>query len=295
MKKTKKRNHRMLSGAAGVLLAATLMLQGCIQIAPGNKNTNTNEDSGSQESPGYIYPTMNYQYKTDISKAEQYILTGMDGKYLLLANKKSVLGESYSPDRVVTLTCRTNGGKEVGLEERTAQALYAMLAEMAADGVTDISVTSGYRTYRYQQGLYNTYLQNESSTISEDAYAYFGKDYIQTEYLNKGKTKLSQSDAEKVVLSYSAYPGTSEHQTGLCIDFVTSTAGLTVAFENTEAFRWLSQNAYRFGFILRYPKDKVDITGYSYEPWHYRFVGREAATEIYFHGQCLEEFLGTTG
>ena len=76
---------------------------------------------------------------------------------------------------------------------------------------------------------------------------------------------------------------------------MTSTAGLTQAFENTDAFRWLSVNAYRFGFILRYPADKVDITKYSYEPWHYRFVGREAATEITLRNLTLEEFLGEVG
>ena len=64
------------------------------------------------------------------------------------------------------------------------------------------------------------------------------------------------------------------------------------SFENTDAFKWLSKNAHKFGFILRYPKDKTEITGYDYEPWHYRFVGREAATEIYLSGLCLEEYLG---
>ena len=68
--------------------------------------------------------------------------------------------------------------------------------------------------------------------------------------------------------------------------------GLTTAFEDTEAFAWLCDNAYKFGFILRYPKDKDGITGYTYEPWHYRFVGREAATDIYFGKLTLEEYLG---
>ena len=98
-----------------------------------------------------------------------------------------------------------------------------------------------------------------------------------------------------MVLSYSAEPGTSEHQTGLCLDFVTSTAMLDLTFQSTKAFAWLSQNAYRFGFILRYPADKTAVTGYSYEPWHYRFVGREAATEIHLRNLTLEELLGQIG
>jgi D-alanyl-D-alanine carboxypeptidase len=77
------------------------------------------------------------------------------------------------------------------------------------------------------------------------------------------------------------------------VDFITSTMGnhLTVAFANTPAFAWLSNNAYRFGFILRYPEGKENITGYTYEPWHYRFVGREAATDIHFGRITLEEYL----
>ena len=66
---------------------------------------------------------------------------------------------------------------------------------------------------------------------------------------------------------------------------------LDESFENTAAFKWLQENAYKYGFILRYPTDKTDVTGYKYEPWHYRFVGRTAATEIHDSGLCLEEYL----
>ena len=79
----------------------------------------------------------------------------------------------------------------------------------------------------------------------------------------------------------------------MCVDFVSTTIGdvLDESFEDTEVFDWLAENAYKFGFILRYPKDKVEITGYTYEPWHYRFVGREAATDIHFSGLSLGEYL----
>ena len=95
------------------------------------------------------------------------------------------------------------------------------------------------------------------------------------------------------ISTYSSLPGESEHQTGLCVDFTTESIGGKVenTFEQTDAFTWLSMNAYKFGFILRYPQSKVDVTQYNYESWHYRFVGREAATEIYFSGMCLEEYL----
>jgi D-alanyl-D-alanine carboxypeptidase len=142
--------------------------------------------------------------------------------------------------------------------------------------------------------LFEKYKIEEMSTISNEAREFFGDEYIYNNYTSKGKTTLEYDDALKVVASYSAAPGTSEHQTGLCVDFVTEEYGdcLDLSFEETAAFDWLQENAYKFGFILRYPKDKVATTGYSYEPWHYRFVGREAATDIHFSGLCLEEYLG---
>ncbi len=238
---------------------------------------------------------MTYSYKTDVSASEAYFATGFDPAYLLLANKSHPLGSGHVPPNLTTLTCPTNGGKTVELDARAAEALYAMLLEMEADGMTDIKVTSGYRGYAYQSQLFTSYVSKEMNTISSDARAYFGNDYIQANYVSQGLRGLSREDAEAVAASYSARAGYSEHQTGLCIDFVTSDAGLTLAFENTNAFRWLSQNCYRFGFILRYPADKVAVTGYTYEPWHYRFVGREAATEIMLRGLTLEELLGEVG
>ncbi len=90
---------------------------------------------------------------------------------------------------------------------------------------------------------------------------------------------------------YIARPGHSEHQTGLALDISTRNTGLTEHFENTKSFQFLKDNAYKYGFILRYPKDKQSITGYNYEPWHYRFVGEDIATFIYQNNLTLEEYL----
>ena len=282
---------------AALMLTLPLSLFSCMPpITPdGAESLETTAKSPDTPAvPTFLYPEVTYEYKTDVSASIQFFTTELSSDYLILANKVYALGEDHAPENLVSLTCPTDNGKTVYLESRTAQALYAMLKEMQADGVTDIKVTSGYRSYSYQQQLYLSYLKTEKSKISPDAYAYFGADYIKTNYTDKGLTELSHEDAVKVVLSYSAAPGTSEHQSGLCVDFVTSNAGLDRAFENTEAFSWLIQNAYRFGFILRYPENKTDITGYSYEPWHFRFVGREAATEMLLRNMTLEEFLGAS-
>ena len=238
---------------------------------------------------------MQYQYITNVNVA--LLTTNLSSEYLILANKQNELESSYKPASLTELNCDTLQPERVyELESRAAQALYAMLAEMKAAGVSDIMVASAYRSYDYQVSTYNKYVQEEMSYISVDARRYFGEDYIKAEYLDKGIYGLSLEDAHTVVQTYSAVPGQSEHQTGLCVDFITSDMGtdLTEAFETTEAFAWLAENAYKFGFILRYPKGKESITGYTYEPWHYRFVGREAATDIHNGGMTLEQYLQLT-
>jgi len=272
------------------ILACVCLLQGCIQLPDEMSGETTGEGSDVNGYKLHYYPEAIYTYGSNVDV--DLLLTGLDSTYLLLANKVHVLGENYAPATLKTLTCATNFGKTVQMEARAADAVCAMMAEMRVDGITDIAVTSGYRDYAYQTTLFNQYCRIEMSTISEDAIKCLGKDYIEYNYYDLGITKLTREDAIKVALSYSAAPGTSEHQTGLCVDFIISgDTHLTNDFEDTRAFFWLSQNAYKFGFILRYPADKTDITGYAYESWHYRFVGREAATDIHFGKLTLEEYL----
>ena len=118
------------------------------------------------------------------------------------------------------------------------------------------------------------------------------------EYLFDDKIKrceeqgYSKDEACKVAATWVALPGTSEHQTGLALDIVSSNnQTLEKEQENTPEQQWLINNSYKYGFILRYPSDKSNITGISYEPWHYRYVGREAAKIIHDRGICLEEYL----
>ena len=103
---------------------------------------------------------------------------------------------------------------------------------------------------------------------------------------------LTEEAAREEVLTYSAAPGTSEHQTGLCCD-MHNLGAADVAFANEDAYKWLKENCWKFGFILRFPEGKDDITGYQFEPWHYRFVGRYTAEKIHNSNMCLEEYLDT--
>lgn len=106
------------------------------------------------------------------------------------------------------------------------------------------------------------------------------------EYENEGKSK---SEAKKLAEQWVAIPGTSEHQLGIAVDINAD----TTKSSSDDVYSWLAENAHKYGFIKRYPSDKTDITGVINEPWHYRYVGKEAALEIYSQGMCLEEYIDT--
>lgn len=202
---------------------------------------------------------------------------------LILVNKKNPAGEDYAPNDLVNVDRRyTNGGKSIELEKKTAEAAMLMLDDMKKAGITGVSITSGYRTYEYQKTLFDRYCNQEK----------------------EAHPAWSDTQVKDYVLTYSAYPGTSEHQTGLCMDLITTEmVGLwnwgtetpdnlyDKGFAETDAFVWLQNNAHKYGFILRFPENKTEITGYSYESWHYRYVGVEHATKIYEQKLCLEEYL----
>ena len=275
-----------------VVLAFTLLFSGCINPDKEEETTTTIDMSNVNPSSIGSYQTMEYQYLTNVDVS--CLTTKLDPVYLILVNKQNELDRSYEPASLITLSeVDVDTTYPMQLEGVAAKALYAMIEEMKAAGLYDIEVTSAYRSYDKQASTYDGWVKHESERISDDAYRVLGQEYIKMNYLEKKINSLNLADAHKVAQSYSAQPGQSEHQTGLCVDFITSemNGNLTEAFENTEAFAWLAQNAYKFGFILRYPKDKESITGYTYEPWHYRFVGREAATDIYVGNMTLEQYL----
>ena len=209
----------------------------------------------------------------------------LNDKYLLLVNKTNTIGANYVPENLVSVnSAYTNGGKSIELESTTAAQVVKMLDAMRADGITNASITSGYRSYSYQTTLFNKYCAEEREAHPD---------------WNEDKVKA-------YVQTYSALPGTSEHHTGLCVDLITTemtnlwnygsetpSNPYDKGFAETSAFTWLKANAHKYGFVLRYPENKTGITGYSYESWHYRYVGVEHATKMYEQGICLEEYLAS--
>lgn len=148
-----------------------------------------------------------------------------------------------------------------GWDAEASNQIWAMFAAAKAEGL-NMRVQSGYRSYVDQRIIYNNYVARDGQAAAD---------------------------------RYSARPGHSEHQSGLAFDLNTYYYdGLTQAFGECPEGKWLAENCHKFGFIIRYPKDKEHITGYMYEPWHVRYLGVEKATAVYESGLCLEEYLGIT-
>lgn len=208
-------------------------------------------------------PTQNNPMQTTPEPSTIPQPIAVDTWKLLLVNPWNSLPENYSI-QMVTLK---NG---LQVDERCYPDLQAMMDACRADGLSPV-ICSAYRTWEKQEQLY----QNKVGQ-------FLAQGYPQSE---------TETEAGKVV----AVPGTSEHQLGLALDVVDiNNQHLDETQESTEVQKWLMEHSWEYGFILRYPKDKSEITGIIYEPWHYRYVGREDAEQIHTLGVCLEEYLEGT-
>ena len=184
---------------------------------------------------------------------------------LLLANTQNPLPDGYEPPQLTTIDA---AGRQV--DSRIAQPLQQMIAAAEKDGA-HLVVTSAYRSYERQEELFVSMI----------------RDYLAMGYSN--------AEAYAATKRLRNVPGTSEHQTGLTVDIISQSYWqLDEGYAETYEAKWLKEHAAEYGFILRYPKDKTAITGTSFEPWHYRYVGVEDAQKIMAQGLCLEEYLAKT-
>ena len=142
------------------------------------------------------------------------------------------------------------------MDATCADKMQKMIDEAKADGVT-LKINNTYRSKQKQQSMWET---------------------RRVKYMGQGMTL---AEANAYIGRSVAVPGTSEHQTGLGVDIMGS----------QKVYDWLAKNSWKYGFILRYPDDKMDVTGIIYEPWHFRYVGEAFAKEVYDSGLCLEEYL----
>lgn len=173
-----------------------------------------------------------------------------------LVNRENPLPEDFTVELEDLDTSRK-------FDKRAIEPLKQMICDMRDQGIKNIWAQSTYRSIEYQKGLYEKSINK---------------------YLKQGKNR---EEAQKLTDEYINIPRTSEHHLGLAVDFNNVDEG----FENTKAYEWLLENASDYGFILRYPKEKEDITGIEYEPWHWRYVGPEHAKKMKEQDLCLEEYV----
>lgn len=237
-------------------IVIALALCGIFLIGIGINSAIKNTNSTKINNPESLSSTENIE--NEIITLENTI----QEKYMLLVNKDedNRLSSSYIPDDLITTTNLPFQSyiETRDLDRTVAAAAQSMFNAAATDGITLLGA-SGYRSYQIQENMY----------VPEVA-------------------EIGKEEAEK----YLAPPGGSEHQTGYALDILSADYGsMDDGFENTEAFKWLMANAQDYGFILRYPKDKVEITKYQYEPWHYRYVGIDHAKVIVKNNFTLEEYV----
>lgn len=178
------------------------------------------------------------------------------GWNLILVNGDYAIPDDYE----LELTELSNGKK---VDSRIYPALQEMFDDARLGGL-HLFVREGYRTWEEQQAIMDERIE---------------------EYKKEGNSK---QEAKKLAEEYVAEPGTSEHQLGIAVDINADTSGSS----SDAVYAWLDENAYKYGFIKRYPPDKTEITGVNNEPWHYRYVGEEAAKEMKDKNLCLEEYIG---
>ncbi len=220
--------------------------------------TKAQMDAFCQAQLGTTYPNYNSIIENALLTFNSDKMAGDIDDYLVYASKSKNLRSTDVPSRLVPIGV-PHVDKVKQIEAATNQQLIKMFGDAEKAGVS-LYVVSGYRSFDYQIGLFERYRRGHGFAAAN---------------------------------RFSALPGQSEHQTGLTVDLADPTVSLSLSqsFENTAAFKWLDAHAHEYGFILSYPKGKEAITGYVYEPWHYRFVGSaEVATDIKQRGLTLEEY-----
>ncbi len=211
---------------------------------------------------------LNKNKKMDTSKIVRNINIHLDKKFYelnlnaditkdtsMLVNKYYLLTKDYVPDDLVNVSQTYSWGSNQRVRKVAYDAFLDMWEQAKEDGFY-LMISSSYRSYEEQEIVYNNY--------------------------KKQGTKYADSLA--------ARPGASEHQTGLTLDIFSKTNSNRQTFKDSEEAKWLLDNSYKFGFILRYPENLVNVTGYNYEAWHFRYVGKNIATYIHDNNISFDEY-----
>lgn len=296
----KQRRQKQLRAAALLILLLAICILAIVFIAkscgkktpvipqdPSEPSSSASSENGSASDTDSAEPPTSEavtepveqapSFTADLSAYEEYMNPTDRDAYLTLVNATHPLASDFIPaDLTDLVNTRGDGRATQKMSLYAAKALEALFIEAKAENQLTVnqksgyplSVMSAYRSYAYQSSLFSHYTDNEMAR----------------------NPALTREQAEAITVTYSNRPGTSEHQLGLCVD-MHDLSGADVSFKNSASYPWLRENAWKFGFILRYPEDKVSETAVSFEPWHYRYVGRYHAKKIHDAGLCLEEYI----
>lgn len=223
--------------------------------APQHQQSTKNTSQSQQTAPNDTPPPTGFD-KARYSTADSSSLW-------VIANKKHPLSKGYAPTKLVVpdVPLRLEPtAEQMQVSSVIKLPLETMFAAAKKDGI-QLKLSSGYRSEALQTSLYNAYVAKDGQAAAD---------------------------------TYSARPGTSEHQTGLAADIIPigPSCHLEVCFADTAEGKWLATHAHEYGFIIRYLKDKQAETTYMYEPWHIRYVGNDLASELYKNNQTMEAFFG---
>lgn len=257
-----RRRRLFLSLCAIILIAAIAVL--CVTVSAIIKSVKSDSASSSERPQSTVSDNLS-SVDTPSKKEPEMVVRGeytLDADYsrLLLVNAEYPLPEDYNYGWNLTkIEAKYHNGQLDQIDAGVWPYMKAMIEAAWKDGVK-LYVWSPYRSYETQKMLFDNRVKKESGDEAKAATAV-------------------------------ARPGTSEHNTGLCADFNMASS----QFESTDMFRWMCDHAEEYGFILRYPKDSIDITGVMYESWHWRFVGINRAKEINNLNVTLEEYIKLKG
>ncbi len=251
----------MIKKVVAAVILVGIVVTGALWVGnkPKTPTTNTTTKQTTQK-------TTTTQTQGDGFNKQQYSLTDPNSIWVIVNKTHHLNPVSYTPSDLVTpsVPLRVPGNQTMEVRQVTATALKTMFAAAKAQNL-QLMLASGFRSYSYQVSLYNGYVQSQGQAVAD---------------------------------TQSARPGYSEHQSGLAADIepVSRNCELDQCFGTTPEGEWLATNAYKYGFIIRYPQGLENITGYEYEPWHVRYVGVDLATEMHKDNiLTFEQFFGVSG
>lgn len=254
-----RRYKMLLCVAAGVAAGVLITFIAAKGVLSEHEQTLTTQNEALEKE--------NEDLRTQVSKTEavedsaSLLSSASENWAIALVNEGHPLDTSYVPAEMTEIE------SERSVDSRIADDLKQMLSD-AKDAGLSMYVASAYRSYEKQREVFNNTMQD---------------------WISQGYSPLNAYDATKKSV---AVPGTSEHATGLAVDIISSEyEALDDRQGDTEEQKWLMEHCWEYGFILRYPSDKSDVTNIVYEPWHYRYVGKEAAKEITEQNITLEEYV----